>query len=974
MSRTILWETSFDPSVLQAGREATQPLPTKSCTSYYGAHSSERRLISAVPSSDRKTGKRLVHLGRGRTSSASGKYRFRRVVHVSQRPWFGYAGPSRVRPQGSESGSAGTAAASPFPAPGPLPCPQEPAEGHPEGAGSSGRLPRRAAGPGPRAALRFLGGRDAAAPCSAERGERRAGQPGAPLPPQPRAGPGRPPQAPAAGAARPSRARSEPPPGRARLRRFRCCSGSRGGGGGGVPQMARPEAAGLELRGCARAAGPRALLPRLLLLGVALGCSAPGPRGVQEQAYSAAVVLEGRVQALAGPGNGSAEAAAAAGPAGGLLVKVLDLWPLHSGGLRREQLIRVGAPPAPCFRAQRNRRYIFFLEPTEQPLVFAPAFAPLDAAAAAGKSLKKDVARILCADCPAPPKLKKLKSLSVEVGAKISLKCEASAGNPQPSYKWFKDGREVKKSKDVRIKYGNGKKNSRLQLNRVRVEDAGEYSCEAENVLGRDTVKGTISVKSVSTTLSSGPGHTRQCNETVKSYCVNGGVCYYIEGINQLSCRCPNEFTGDQCQNFAMASFSKHIGLELKEAEELYQKRVLTITGICVALLVVGIVCVVAYCKTKKQRNQMHNHLRQNMCPAHQNRNLANGPSHPRLDPEEIQMADYMSKNVPVTEHVIRRETETTFSGSHSCSPSHRCSTGTPTSSQRHGSHTWSMERTESLTSDCQSGIMLSSVGTSKCNSPACVEARARREATFCVEDQRGPMTQYRDSVDSLRDSPHSERYVSALTTPARLSPVDFHCSPSAHMPTFEITSPNSAHAASLPPAASISFQVEDQQPLLRRYQVPFQEMQRYDSYYQRSSYLNESTGSLPSSPFRITEDDEYETTQEYITALEHPKRIGSSNRRWRKSKLNGHLSHRGKMLRDSFSVSSASYSESDEELVAESTPFLSIRNMEAMDTDSPPLYRPAESRTYYSFDRCSTQGDSRLSHPTRSSQDSAPP
>lgn len=216
-------------------------------------------------------------------------------------------------------------------------------------------------------------------------------------------------------------------------------------------------------------------------------------------------------------------------------------------------------------------------------------------------------------------------------------------------------------------------------------------------------------------------------------------------------------------------------------------------------------------------------------------------------------------------------------------------------------------------------------------------------------------------------------RYVSALTTPARLSPVDFHCSASAHMPTFEITSPNSAHAVSLPPAASISFQVEEQQPLLRKYQVPFQDIQRYDNYYQRRSYLNESTGSLPSSPFRITEDDEYETTHEYITALEQPKRIGSSNRRWRKSKLNGHLSHRGKMLRDSFSVSSASYSESDEELVAESTPFLSIRNTETMDPDSPPLYRPAESRTYYSFDRCSMQGDSRLTH-TRSSQDSAPP
>lgn len=41
------------------------------------------------------------------------------------------------------------------------------------------------------------------------------------------------------------------------------------------------------------------------------------------------------------------------------------------------------------------------------------------------------------------------------------------------------------------------------------------------------------------------------------------------------------------------------VGAMLTEAEELYQKRVLTITGICVALLVVGIVCVVAYCKTK---------------------------------------------------------------------------------------------------------------------------------------------------------------------------------------------------------------------------------------------------------------------------------------------------------------------------------------------------------------------------------------
>nr|XP_005900284.1 PREDICTED: pro-neuregulin-2, membrane-bound isoform [Bos mutus] len=475
------------------------------------------------------------------------------------------------------------------------------------------------------------------------------------------------------------------------------------------------------------------------------------------------------------------------------LVKVLDKWPLRSGGLQREQVISVGS----CAPLERNQRYIFFLEPTEQPLVFKTAFAPLNTN---GKNLKKEVGKILCTDCATRPKLKKMKSQTGQVGEKQSLKCEAAAGNPLPSYRWFKDGKELNRSRDIRIKYGNGRKNSRLQFNKVKLEDAGEYVCEAENILGKDTVRGRLFVNSVSTTLSSWSGHARKCNETAKSYCVNGGVCYYIEGINQLSCKCPVGYTGDRCQQFAMVNFSKHLGFELKEAEELYQKRVLTITGICVALLVVGIVCVVAYCKTKKQRKQMHNHLRQNMCPAHQNRSLANGPSHPRLDPEEIQMADYISKNVPATDHVIRRETETTFSGSHSCSPSHHCSTATPTSSHRHESHTWSLDRSESLTSDSQSGIVLSSVGTSKCNSPACVEAGARRAPAYSLEERRrAAVPPYHDSIDSLRDSPHSERYVSALTTPARLSPVDFHYSLATQVPTFEITSPNSAHAVSLP-------------------------------------------------------------------------------------------------------------------------------------------------------------------------------
>ncbi|XP_014920300.2 pro-neuregulin-2, membrane-bound isoform isoform X1 [Acinonyx jubatus] len=772
------------------------------------------------------------------------------------------------------------------------------------------------------------------------------------------------------------------------------------------PQPRSPAARRAAARSRAAAAGGMRRDPApgfsMLLFGVSLACYSPSLKSVQDQAYKAPVVVEGKVQGLA-PAGGSSSNSTREPPASGrvALVKVLDKWPLRSGGLQREQVISVGS----CAPLERNQRYIFFLEPTEQPLVFKTAFAPIDTN---GKNLKKEVGKILCTDCATRPKLKKMKSQTGQVGEKQSLKCEAAAGNPQPSYRWFKDGKELNRSRDIRIKYGNGRKNSRLQFNKVKVEDAGEYVCEAENILGKDTVRGRLHVNSVSTTLSSWSGHARKCNETAKSYCVNGGVCYYIEGINQLSCKCPVGYTGDRCQQFAMVNFSKHLGFELKEAEELYQKRVLTITGICVALLVVGIVCVVAYCKTKKQRKQMHNHLRQNMCPAHQNRSLANGPSHPRLDPEEIQMADYISKNVPATDHVIRRETETTFSGSHSCSPSHHCSTATPTSSHRHESHTWSLERSESLTSDSQSGIMLSSVGTSKCNSPACVEARARRAAAYSLEERRrAAVPPYHDSVDSLRDSPHSERYVSALTTPARLSPVDFHYSLATQVPTFEITSPNSAHAVSLPPAAPISYRLAEQQPLLRQPAPPGPgpgpgaDMQRsYDSYYYPAAgpgprrgacALGGSLGSLPASPFRIPEDDEYETTQECAPpppprprARGASRRTSAGPRRWRRSRLNGLAAQRARAARDSLSLSSgsgggsASGSDDDADgaLAAESTPFLGLRAAhDALRSDSPPLCPAADSRTYYSLDSHSTRASSRHSRgpPPRGKQDSAP-
>ncbi|XP_073790274.1 neuregulin 2a isoform X21 [Danio rerio] len=406
----------------------------------------------------------------------------------------------------------------------------------------------------------------------------------------------------------------------------------------------------------------------------------------------------------------------------------------------------------------------------------------------------------------------------------------------------------------------------------------------------------------VTTTVSPGSGHARRCNDTEKTYCVNGGDCYYIHGINQLSCKCPNDYTGDRCQTSVMASFYQSLGIEFMEAEELYQKRVLTITGICVALLVVGIVCVVAYCKTnlppRKQRKKMHNHLRQNIYVDHPNRNLANGPNHPGPGPEEIPMVDYISKNVPATERVIRHGAEAPFPGSRQSSRSHNSST------RAHSS---------------------------------------------------------------------THRYVSALTTPARLSPVDFHYSLPPQVPTFQITSPNASHAMSLPPAAHAPYPPEEDQPLLRRYQVPLHEARGHEPYrqQQRGSYLRDSTGSLPSSPYRLAQEDEYESTQEYLSSMEQPKR---SSRRWRRSRLNGHVAPRGyQPSRDLGSRSCLSDSDSEEE-EGESTPFLSMQNMNAAEPSA--LYRPVpDTRTSHAQSgrhgsRANTQ--TRLTH-SRSKPDNAP-
>ncbi|KAI1905338.1 hypothetical protein AGOR_G00015080 [Albula goreensis] len=452
--------------------------------------------------------------------------------------------------------------------------------------------------------------------------------------------------------------------------------------------------------------------------------------------------------------------------------------------------------------------------------------------------------------------------------------------------------------------------------------------------------------------------HVMPCSESERNYCVNGGECFTLEikpGELKNLCRCKMDYTGDRCQDLVP---SRKV-INAKQAEELYQKRVLTITGICIALLVVGIMCVVAYCKTKKQRKKLHDRLRQSL---RNERNAmattANVPQIPHPPPESVQLVNqYVSKNAVPAGHVIEKETETSFSTSQYTSSAHQSTTVTHTSSQSRGNG-----RSESLLSDSRSVlVMSSSMENSRHATPS--SRRGRLNAMGGARDVSAYLKNPRDTPDSYKDSPYSERYVSAMTTPNRMSPVDLLSPMSPQSPPSETSAPLSSLATSVPSVA-VSPLGEEERPLLfvtpprlRDKQQQQQQQQRQDhthshqnSHYQRNSaHYNHAheAHSPPPSPLRIVEDDEYETTQEYETAAPQPQPAAkklANGRRAKRTKVNGHAAHKTESNSDTSSDSSSSESETEDERVGEDTPFLSIQNPLAASLESASGFRPADS------------------------------
>ncbi|XP_011900927.1 PREDICTED: pro-neuregulin-1, membrane-bound isoform isoform X7 [Cercocebus atys] len=479
------------------------------------------------------------------------------------------------------------------------------------------------------------------------------------------------------------------------------------------------------------------------------------------------------------------------------LVKVHQVWAVKAGGLKKDSLLTVrlgtwGHPAFPsCGRLKEDSRYIFFMEPdanstSRVPAAFRASFPPLET----GRNLKKEVSRVLCKRCALPPRLKEMKSQESAAGSKLVLRCETSSEYSSLRFKWFKNGNELnRKNKPQNIKIQKKPGKSELRISKASLADSGEYMCKVISKLGNDSASANITIVdsneiitgmpastegaymssespiriSVSTegantssstsTSTTGTSHLVKCAEKEKTFCVNGGECFMVKDLSNPSrylCKCQPGFTGARCtENVPMKVQNQ------EKAEELYQKRVLTITGICIALLVVGIMCVVAYCKTKKQRKKLHDRLRQSLRSERNNMmNIANGPHHPNPPPENVQLVNqYVSKNVISSEHIVEREAETSFSTSHYTSTAHHSTTVTQTPS-----HSWSNGHTESILSESHSVIMMSSVENSRHSSPT-GGPRGRLNGTGGPRECNSFLRHARETPDSYRDSPHSERH-----------------------------------------------------------------------------------------------------------------------------------------------------------------------------------------------------------------------
>jgi len=125
---------------------------------------------------------------------------------------------------------------------------------------------------------------------------------------------------------------------------------------------------------------------------------------------------------------------------------------------------RAPPPPSPSFREEIR-------------IPEKPAYQPVD----------------VTIELPVPPEfVEPLRDIAAQEGTRVTFE-GCVRGKPEPTIKWFREGRPLTGGADFEISYRDGR--VRLSIPEVFPEDAGRYLCSAENKAGRSQSSAELVVK-----------------------------------------------------------------------------------------------------------------------------------------------------------------------------------------------------------------------------------------------------------------------------------------------------------------------------------------------------------------------------------------------------------------------------------------------------------------------------------------------
>ena len=80
----------------------------------------------------------------------------------------------------------------------------------------------------------------------------------------------------------------------------------------------------------------------------------------------------------------------------------------------------------------------------------------------------------------------------MDEGSPVKLECTVE-GSPQPNVTWFREGVKVEASLDFQVEFKNGV--ATLTIPEVFTDDAGKFTCTADNAAGSKSISCHLRVK-----------------------------------------------------------------------------------------------------------------------------------------------------------------------------------------------------------------------------------------------------------------------------------------------------------------------------------------------------------------------------------------------------------------------------------------------------------------------------------------------